>query len=121
MENSPPGIHTMPSGAGLDGFEELATVGAKDEVSFAAEEAGSTAYALKASASTAAAVNGRSLVSFIVACFFLVRLPLRAVASIADVVEKIRPPAFWGNPTVFLLTEYCMGWLAPVTPTHCCH
>jgi len=40
MENSPPGIHTMPSGAGLDGFEELATVGAKDEV---AEEPGSAA------------------------------------------------------------------------------
>jgi hypothetical protein len=40
MENSPPGIHTMPSGAGLGGFEELAIVGAKDEVSFAAGRSG---------------------------------------------------------------------------------
>jgi hypothetical protein len=33
----------MASGAELGGFEELAIVGAKDEVDFAAEEAGSAA------------------------------------------------------------------------------
>jgi len=70
MENSPPGIHIMPSGAGLGGFEGLAIVGAKDAVSFAADATGSTAYALRTSASIATAVNRRSLVSFMAVVSF---------------------------------------------------
>jgi len=96
MENSPPGIHTMPSGAGLGGFEELATVEAKDEVSFATDETRSTAYALRANASVATAVNGRSLLSFTGGCFFLVRIAAPAAASIADVVAKSGPAEFPG-------------------------
>jgi len=73
MENSPPGIHTIPSGTGLGGFEELAIVGAKDEVSFGADATGSTACALSASVSASTAVNGSSLVSFMVLfrCFIV--------------------------------------------------
>jgi hypothetical protein len=55
----------MPSSAAPGGFEELAIVGAKDEVAFAADATGSTACALRASASVATAVNGKRLVSLI--------------------------------------------------------
>ena len=41
IENSPPGIHTMPSGAGSDGFVAFGIVGPKAEVPPAAGDAGS--------------------------------------------------------------------------------
>jgi hypothetical protein len=56
----------MPSGTVPDGFEELAIVGAKDGVWFAADATGSAACTLKASTSIANVANVMSFNGFTV-------------------------------------------------------